>query len=144
MFANSCAFTQFFNVIAKNGLKITDGEFTSRHGVISLGGGEGIIEGGSYTIQFKAAITSNVVYVYGSGELTIESLKVNKIKSTFYDEDLVTTEGVVYLDKYNLDLDLDDKQLKIANCLDYISNKKNKGISPEVELKNNTAAQVVF
>ena len=35
------------------------------------------------------------------------------------------------------DLELDDKQLKISNCIDYISNKKNKGISPEVELKNN-------
>ena len=35
------------------------------------------------------------------------------------------------------DLDLDDKQLKIANCLDYISIKKNKGISPEQELKYN-------
>ena len=31
--------------------------------------------------------------------------------------------------------DFDDKQLKIAGCIDYISGKKNKWISPEVALK---------
>ena len=41
-----------------------------------------------------------------SGEVTIETLKVNKIKSTFYDEDLVTNEGIVYVDKDKVDLDL--------------------------------------
>ena len=60
-----------YNIRAYNGLKITDGTFTSRHGVISLGGGEGVIEGGSYTIIFTAATTSNVVYTYGGADLTI-------------------------------------------------------------------------
>ena len=41
-----------------------------------------------------------------SGDVTIETLKVNKIKSTFYDEDLVTGEGIVYIDKEKVDLDL--------------------------------------
>ena len=41
-----------------------------------------------------------------TGEVTIEVLKANKIKSTFYDEDLVTSEGVVYVDKTNVKLDL--------------------------------------
>ncbi len=62
-----------YNIRAYNGLKITDGEFTSRHGVVSLGGGEGFIEGGTYTIEFAAATTSNVVYVYNDAELTIEN-----------------------------------------------------------------------
>ncbi len=60
-----------YNIRAYNGLKITDGTFTSRHGVISAGGGETVIEGGSYTIQFNAATTSNVVYVYGNADMTI-------------------------------------------------------------------------
>ena len=60
-----------YNIRAYNGLKITDGDFTSRHGVISIGGGEAIIEGGSYTIEFYAALTSNVLYVYGDTDLTI-------------------------------------------------------------------------
>ena len=34
--------------------------------------------------------------------------------------------------------DFDDKQLKIANCLDYISGKKNKWITPEVALKTSS------
>jgi hypothetical protein len=33
-----------YNIRAYAGLKITDGTFTSRHGVISLGGGTGVIE----------------------------------------------------------------------------------------------------
>ncbi len=41
-----------------------------------------------------------------TGEVLIETLKVNKIKSVFYDEDLVTNEGVVYLDKSELTLDM--------------------------------------
>jgi len=61
-----------YNIRAYNGLKITDGVFTSRHGVISVGGGEAVIEDGSYTIEFKAATTSNVVYIYGDADLTIE------------------------------------------------------------------------
>ena len=61
-----------YNIRAYNGLKITDGTFTSRHGVISLGGGEGVIEDGSYTIVFKAATTSNVVYMSGNAKLTID------------------------------------------------------------------------
>ena len=60
-----------YNIRAYNGLKITDGTFTSRHGVISLGGGEAVIENGSYTIEFTGATTSNVVYVYGGANLTI-------------------------------------------------------------------------
>ena len=60
-----------YNIRAYNGLKITDGTFTSRHGVISVGGGEALIEDGSYTIEFKAATTSNVLYVYGDTDLTI-------------------------------------------------------------------------
>lgn len=35
------------------------------------------------------------------------------------------------------DLDYDDKQLKISGCIDYISKKKNKGVSPELDLKHN-------
>ena len=61
-----------YNIRAYNGLKITDGVFKSRHGVISVGGGEAVIEDGSYTIEFKAATTSNVVYIYGDADLTIE------------------------------------------------------------------------
>ena len=34
--------------------------------------------------------------------------------------------------------DFDDKQLKIAGCIDYISGKKNKWISPEVALKQSS------
>ena len=60
-----------YNIRAYNGLKITDGTFTSRHGVISLGGGTGVIEDGSYTINFTAATTSNVVYLYGGAQLTV-------------------------------------------------------------------------
>lgn len=60
-----------YNIRAYSGLKITDGTFTSRHGVISVGGGEAVIEDGSYTIEFAAATTSNVVYVYNDAELTI-------------------------------------------------------------------------
>ena len=60
-----------YNIRAYNGLKITDGDFTSRHGVIYLGGGEAVIEDGTYTIEFKAATTSNVVFVYGDTDLTI-------------------------------------------------------------------------
>lgn len=41
-----------------------------------------------------------------SGDVTIDTLKVNKIKSTFYDEDLERTEGVVYVDKTDVRLDL--------------------------------------
>ena len=41
-----------------------------------------------------------------SGEVTIETLKVNKIKSTFYDEDEERTDGVVYVDKTDVKLDL--------------------------------------
>lgn len=41
-----------------------------------------------------------------SGEVNIDVLKVNKIKSTFYNEDLVTNEGIVYIDKDKMDLDL--------------------------------------
>lgn len=60
-----------YNVRAYNGLTIKDGTFTSRHGVISLGGGKGEISGGSYTIDFAAQTTSNVVYLYGDADLTI-------------------------------------------------------------------------
>jgi predicted ribosomally synthesized peptide with SipW-like signal peptide len=60
-----------YNIRAYNGLKITDGTFTSRHGVISVGGGNAIIEDGNFTIQFKAATTSNVVYIYGDANATI-------------------------------------------------------------------------
>jgi hypothetical protein len=60
-----------YNIRAYAGLKITDGTFTSRHGVISLGGGTGVIEKGSYTVEFTAATTSNVVYVFGGADLTI-------------------------------------------------------------------------
>ena len=60
-----------YNVRAYSGLKITDGSFTSRHGVVYLGGGTGVIESGSFTIEFYAATTSNVVYVGGSCEMTI-------------------------------------------------------------------------
>ena len=64
-----------YNIRAYNGLKITDGTFTSRHGVISIGGGTAVIDGGSYTIEFYAATTSNVVYVYGDAEVTINGGK---------------------------------------------------------------------
>ena len=40
------------------------------------------------------------------GDVVIEELVVNKIKSTFYDEDAVTDEGVVYLDKTDVRLDM--------------------------------------
>lgn len=59
-----------YNIRAYNGLKITDGTFTGRHGVISVGG-EAVIEKGSYTILFAAKTTSNVVYLYNDAELTI-------------------------------------------------------------------------
>ena len=60
-----------YNIRAYNGLKITDGTFTSRHGVISIGGGKAILEGGSYTIRFAAATTSNVLYVYGDANVVV-------------------------------------------------------------------------
>ena len=60
---------------AYNGLKITGGTFTSRHGVISIGGGEAVIEEGSYTIECTAAITSNVLYIYGNTVATINGGK---------------------------------------------------------------------
>jgi len=41
-----------------------------------------------------------------SGDVTINKLYVNKINSTFYDENLVTDEGIVYIDKDMVDLDL--------------------------------------
>ena len=41
-----------------------------------------------------------------SADVTIDMLKVNKIKSVFYDEDVERTEGVVYVDKSDVKLDL--------------------------------------
>lgn len=41
-----------------------------------------------------------------SGEVNIDTLEVNKIKSVFYDEDAERTDGVVYLDKSDVRLDL--------------------------------------
>lgn len=41
-----------------------------------------------------------------SGEVNIDVLEVNKIKSTFYNEDEERAEGVVYLDKSDVKLDL--------------------------------------
>ena len=38
--------------------------------------------------------------------VTVNNLEVNKIKSVFYDEDLVTDEGVVYISQSNVRLDL--------------------------------------
>ena len=60
-----------YNIRAYNGLKITSGTFTSRHGVIYVGGGEATIDAGSFTIEFTATTTSNVVYVGGTSTLTI-------------------------------------------------------------------------
>ena len=60
-----------YNIRAYAGLKITDGTFTSRHGVISVGGGEAVIEKGSFTIEFTATTTSNVLYIYGNTNLTV-------------------------------------------------------------------------
>lgn len=61
-----------YNIRAYNGLKIIDGTFTSRHGVISVGGGEALLEAGDYTIKFNAATTSNVLYIYGTAQATIK------------------------------------------------------------------------
>ena len=60
---------------AYNGLKITGGTFTSRHGVIAIGGGNAVIDEGSYTIECTAAITSNVLYIYGNTVATINGGK---------------------------------------------------------------------
>lgn len=60
-----------YNIRAYNGLKITDGTFTSRHGVISIGGGEALLETGDFTINFTATTTSNVLYVYGDAQVTV-------------------------------------------------------------------------
>ena len=64
-----------FNIRAYNGLKITNGDFTSRHGVISIGGGEALLENGNYTIKFAATTTSNVVYIYGTANVDIKGGK---------------------------------------------------------------------
>lgn len=53
-----------------------------------------------------ASVHSTKASLNVSGEVTIKELKVNKIKSVFYDEDLVTDEGVVYLSKTDARLDL--------------------------------------
>ena len=64
-----------YNIRAYNGLKITNGDFTSRHGVISIGGGEALLENGNYTIKFAATTTSNVVYIYGTANVDIKGGK---------------------------------------------------------------------
>ena len=61
-----------YNVRSYGGLKITDGTFTSHHGVLYIGGGKAVVEDGSYTIQFAAPTTSNVVYIDGDSDVTIK------------------------------------------------------------------------
>ena len=72
------------------------------------GGVEVFCEG--FTIPFYV-LTLSSVYSTGaelnvSGNVTITNLDVNKIKSVYYDEDLVTNEGVVYISQENVRLDL--------------------------------------
>lgn len=62
-----------YNIRAYNGLTINGGTFTSRHGVLFIGGGTSVIDNADCTIEFNAALTSNVVYIYGDADVTINS-----------------------------------------------------------------------